>query len=698
MGWDELQIHFSSIRCSATAAEGRKEKKRKRRQRKMGQLEGKKAEKVAAREWGEREKGDEQSECARNPCEDEEPKRKARGQRKEQRKGRDRNEKKGRGKEKGREEGKRREGKRERRETEGHRSDRLRPMAEESVPSGQTFSATVGLLYVFNLIVGTGALALPRAFQTAGYLLGPLLLLISAFTSYVCATFIFESMAIANCVLRRAPPREQLQEGAFVVEDDVPSSADGEMSEVRVGSVVVDADGSTEQRFSFPANPAGASAYIQSQNERRGQTPTESDFEIERRIEISEMAHLFLGQSGTILSYLLLTIYLFGDLAVYSSTVPKSLMNVICSSLNVSAVSISPFSPCHSHPNDLFHSLSRFAVYRICIFAFLLFCLPMILMGITRTKWLQLATTLSRWTAFLLMIVLAIAQLAHNGPKGSPAPVNLHGFGSLFGVAVYAFMCHHSLPALITPIRNKHHLSAKLTSVYSLVFLFYCALSLSGAFTFAHVQDIYTINFLHDEQTGGLLRLTDYFLALFPVFMLTSSYVIVAITLCNNIRVLGTLFDRCKRVVGTDGRANASSVNEESEALLSDFAHQIGISSPRPPHFRPLSPHSSSLPTLFKHLAIPFLVVAFPALISFSTDNVLLLASITGSFPGVGVQFVLPTLLVLGARRTLSVRLGPSTVPLPFRSPFAHWFWPFAILGWACFAIAVVASTLFHLG
>ncbi|KIH47602.1 hypothetical protein ANCDUO_22335 [Ancylostoma duodenale] len=37
------------------------------------------------------------------------------------------------------------------------------------------YSPTMGLLYIFNLIVGTGALALPKAFQTAGYALSILL-------------------------------------------------------------------------------------------------------------------------------------------------------------------------------------------------------------------------------------------------------------------------------------------------------------------------------------------------------------------------------------------------------------------------------------------------------------------------------------------------------------------------------------------
>lgn len=38
---------------------------------------------------------------------------------------------------------------------------------------------------------------------------------------------------------------------------------------------------------------------------------------------------MFLGKAGVLFTYLVLTLYLFGDLAIYSTTVPKSLMNVI---------------------------------------------------------------------------------------------------------------------------------------------------------------------------------------------------------------------------------------------------------------------------------------------------------------------------------------------------------------------------------
>lgn len=37
-----------------------------------------------------------------------------------------------------------------------------------------------GMIYIFNIIVGTGALALPNAFHEAGYVMSTVLLLILA--------------------------------------------------------------------------------------------------------------------------------------------------------------------------------------------------------------------------------------------------------------------------------------------------------------------------------------------------------------------------------------------------------------------------------------------------------------------------------------------------------------------------------------
>jgi amino acid permease len=57
-----------------------------------------------------------------------------------------------------------------------------------------------GFIYVFNLIVGTGALTMPKAFQGAGWLLSTILIVFLSVLSYITGTFMIEAMSIANCI------------------------------------------------------------------------------------------------------------------------------------------------------------------------------------------------------------------------------------------------------------------------------------------------------------------------------------------------------------------------------------------------------------------------------------------------------------------------------------------------------------------
>ncbi len=62
------------------------------------------------------------------------------------------------------------------------------------------YAASTGFVYVFNLIVGTGALTLPAAFADAGFALSSVILVALAFMSFLTATFVVESMAAANAI------------------------------------------------------------------------------------------------------------------------------------------------------------------------------------------------------------------------------------------------------------------------------------------------------------------------------------------------------------------------------------------------------------------------------------------------------------------------------------------------------------------
>lgn len=60
----------------------------------------------------------------------------------------------------------------------------------------------MGLIYIFNLIVGTGALTLPAAFARAGWGLSTISLMSLAFMSFLNATYVIETMACANAVYK----------------------------------------------------------------------------------------------------------------------------------------------------------------------------------------------------------------------------------------------------------------------------------------------------------------------------------------------------------------------------------------------------------------------------------------------------------------------------------------------------------------
>ncbi|KAF7198864.1 transcript variant X1 [Nothobranchius furzeri] len=75
-------------------------------------------------------------------------------------------------------------------------------MAGGITDTGEPYSAFVGLVYMFNLIVGTGALTMPRAFATAGWVVSIALITVLAFMSYMTTTFVIEAMAAANAQLR----------------------------------------------------------------------------------------------------------------------------------------------------------------------------------------------------------------------------------------------------------------------------------------------------------------------------------------------------------------------------------------------------------------------------------------------------------------------------------------------------------------
>lgn len=214
-------------------------------------------------------------------------------------------------------------------------------------------------------------------------------------------------------------------------------------------------------------------------------------------------------------------------------------------------------------------------------------------------------------------------------------------------------MCHHSLPSLVAPIRHKGGLNSMLSADYLLIGTFYLLLAMTGSFAFASLEDLYTLNFIPSaKQSDVILKMVEYFLALFPVFTLSTSFPIIAITLRNNLEALfmGTSLQR-------------TSTGETAQLSCMNF--------------------------VWRRCTFPLLAILPPIIVTYFTDSLASLVSFTGSYAGTGIQYIIPIALVWQARKTCRVILGQGIVN-EYRSPFQSNGWIIFVLVWSCTSVIFV--------
>lgn len=251
-------------------------------------------------------------------------------------------------------------------------------------------------------------------------------------------------------------------------------------------------------------------------------------------------------------------------------------------------------------------------------------------------------------SAFTIMISIAIHLLFGRGPQGHPTAFDLTGMPTLFGACVYSFMCHHSLPALISPIRGKDRLGLHLALDYTIISVFYLLLAFTGAFAFSHLSDLYTLNFVPTDDENIFLRIIEYFLALFPVFTLSTSFPIIAITLRNNL-----------------------------QSLFLDMTRL------------------ESYNFVLRKLVFPIVTVVPPVLLTYYLEDIGVLIEFTGSYAGTGIQYLMPTFLVISARRHCVNLLGLGVVNR-YRSPFSNVAWAIFVLLWSVVCVILVTVNIFE--
>uniref|UniRef100_A0A8C6YX46 Transmembrane protein 104 n=1 Tax=Nothoprocta perdicaria TaxID=30464 RepID=A0A8C6YX46_NOTPE len=481
-------------------------------------------------------------------------------------------------------------------------------MAGGITDTGELYSPYVGLVYMFNLIVGTGALTMPKAFATAGWLVSLVLLMFLGFMSYMTTTFVVEAMAAANAQLRWKRMEKRKVCAGFNSQTPITLLSPR-----------------TVPRFLC----------------RRG---SPNIFEITERVEMGQMASMFFNKVGVNLFYFCIIIYLYGDLAIYAAAVPVSLMQVTCATDNHSC-SVGDGTK-YNDTDKCWGPIRRIDAYRLYLAVFTLLLGPFTFFNVQKTKYLQIMTSLMRWIAFILMIILALIRISRGQAEGHPSMAQLSGIRNLFGVCVYSFMCQHSLPSLITPISKKRHVNKLVLLDYVLILAFYSLLSFTAIYCFRNdtLMDMYTLNFTNCEIIN--VAFIRYFLGLFPVFTISTNFPIIAVTLRNNWK---TLFHR----------------------------------------------EGGTYPWLVDRIVFPAITLIPPVLVAFCTHDLESLVGITGAYAGNGIQYLIPAFLAYCSRKDTQLVFGSGTVNKHL-SPFRHTFWIVFVLLWgfSCFVFVTANIVL----
>ena len=241
-------------------------------------------------------------------------------------------------------------------------------------------------------------------------------------------------------------------------------------------------------------------------------------------------------------------------------------------------------------------------------------------------------------TAFIMMIVLAIIRIVKYKPRHNTPAADFSGLPNLFGVCVYSYMCQHSLPSLITPMKNKSRITQLFVADFAIVLVFYALLSFTAIFAFRveELKDLYTLNFW-----GNSGKFAGYFLALFPVFTLSTNFPIISITLRDNLK---NLFHR----------------------------------------------EESPYPWVVDRIVFPLVTITLPIAVAFITQNLEILVGVTGSYAGAGVQYVIPACLAYCGRKKIIELTG--YYDNQHTSPFASRLWIMFVIGWAVVCIAFVTA------
>jgi len=375
------------------------------------------------------------------------------------------------------------------------------------------FSFWVGVCFTLNYVVGSGFLTLPWAFQKTGPLLGVLILAVFSYFSIIAVCFILEASDRA-------------------VKLDQALHADGIELRRKVGTKGYESINSTADEHS------GGTALVMSDDSVHNESFSKKDSTAPaRRIEMTELCGLFMGKTAKQTFSYLIGIYMYGTLWAYCTVFANAFSTQLPFGEGLEEVSY----------------LSYLALFALLV-------IPLSLMELSEQIYVQVTLTIFRAVMLSVMIITTGSAYFRGGydfgeesneafdVKGGGNGTDIYdvNFGNVYlflPIAAYAYIFHHSVPALADPVEDKKSLTKMFAIALVISFVAYALLGVVVALYFGDkVDSSSNLNWREyqgprtsDGSIPWYASLVAFFVVLFPALDVASAYPLNAFTLGNNL-------------------------------------------------------------------------------------------------------------------------------------------------------------------
>ncbi|CAH0518954.1 unnamed protein product [Peronospora belbahrii] len=292
------------------------------------------------------------------------------------------------------------------------------------------YSPYVAYAFTVNYILGVGSLGIPYAFYRAGLIMGNIMIVLVTLLSYITVMWVCESVARA----REAFVLNFLLDEMAALNSVASSSFTGSTFDTNTRSTLKGT--ATIEYDDFP--------------------------------EVTQLCDRFLGPLGSTMYQISLLGLMYGGLVGYSQVFVNTFLTQL------------------DHIGDW--QLS--SVHAAIVFTFIV--LPLSCSDLTEQIYVQLAMSIVRFAALLIMIISATYAIygdPYDGGKelknSSESPyisnyslVDMSGFGVMFSTSVFSQLFQHSVPGLLAPLgaKNQEHAKTIFGSTLLTTMIFYIAL------------------------------------------------------------------------------------------------------------------------------------------------------------------------------------------------------------------------------